>query len=118
MVTKMVAERFPSEANGFEAVHKPDMLQSFIKHGIPREEAVHECIITIMGGSDTMSIAVRSTMLFIMTNPYVYFKLQAEIEDFVKARFFRVPVVSDSDARNLPYLNSVIREGLRCLPPG
>jgi Cytochrome P450 len=116
VATEMVAERFLPGSK--KRTEKPDMLQSFINHGITQEEAVFESIITILGGSDTMAIAIRATMLFIITNPHVYGKLQAEIDDAVKTGAISDPVIKDSEARELPYLQAVIREGLRILPPG
>jgi cytochrome P450 len=53
-------------------------------------------------------------MLYIMTSPQVYAKLQAEVD----ATPVSTPVISDSQARELPYLQAVIREGLRIFPPG
>jgi cytochrome P450 len=52
-------------------------------------------------------------MLFIITNPHVYKKLQAEID----ATPHLDAVVSDERARSLPYLQAVIKEGSRMWPP-
>ena len=58
---------------GKQEVEKADMLDSFLEHGVPPQEAIFELIITILGGSDTTSIGIRSTLLFIITNPRVYY---------------------------------------------
>jgi cytochrome P450 len=53
-------------------------------------------------------------MLFIMTNPHVVNTLRAEITAH------KIPadrVVTDAEARSMPYLQAVIREGLRMYPP-
>jgi cytochrome P450 len=52
-------------------------------------------------------------MLYIMTNSQVYAKLQAEID----ATLREGQVISDSQARTLPYLQAVIKEGSRICPP-
>jgi cytochrome P450 len=54
-------------------------------------------------------------LLHVITNPLVYAAIQAEI-DAALSKVQR-PVISDSQARNLPYLQAVIKEGLRIFPP-
>ena len=52
-------------------------------------------------------------MLYIMSNARVLNKIHAEIEEFKLTR----PIVTDSEARAMPYLQAVIKEGLRMFPP-
>jgi cytochrome P450 len=55
-------------------------------------------------------------MLALLTNPPVYAKLQAEIDAYYADR----PddhIISYSDTKTLPYLQAVIREGMRLWPP-
>jgi len=52
-------------------------------------------------------------MLYVMTNPRVYHKLQAEIDSTIKEGL----VISDREARRLPYLQAIIKEGSRICPP-
>jgi cytochrome P450 len=57
-------------------------------------------------------------MLFIITNPRVYNRLQSEIDDFVKrSNLPKNYIIPSSDAETLPYLQAVIKEGLRIWPP-
>jgi cytochrome P450 len=56
------------------------------------------------------------TMLALLTNPPVYSKLQAEIDAYYADK----PsdhIISYSDTKTLPYLQAVIREGMRLWPP-
>ena len=106
-----VATRF-----GEKAVVKKDMLGSFVAHGLTQREAEAETVVQIIAGSDTSATAIRSTLLFIMTNPLVYRRLQAEIDAGIKDGRVSSPI-TDTEARNLPYLQAVIREGLRLWPP-
>lgn len=94
-----------------------DMLGSFLSHGISHQEAVYESMITILGGSDTMSIALRATMLFIITNPRVYNKLISEITSLSSSLSPNI-IPSAAQLRNLPYLEATIKESLRAFPPG
>jgi cytochrome P450 len=56
-------------------------------------------------------------MLHVMTSPLVYTRLQAEIDEAVRAGKISSPIVQESEARQLPYLQAVIHEGLRISPP-
>ncbi len=104
---EVVAERFLPDA-------KPqmDMLGSFLRHELSREDAETEVMVQILAGSDTTAGAIRATMLHILTNPPVLAKLLAEI----KGADISDPI-QDSEARKLPYLQAVIKEGLRIHPP-
>jgi hypothetical protein len=114
------------------------MLGSFIRHGLTQEEAESDdssdvsqsqiypkacdnhCIDTCTNithfpsatGSDTTATAVQTTFLYLITNPRVLSKLRAEIA----AASASVPI-TDAEARKLPYLQAVIKEGLRIWPP-
>lgn len=91
-----------------------DMMGSFFRHGITEQEAVTEASLQIIAGTDTTATAIRTTLLYVITNPQVLRSLQAEIDSA------NVPtgIISDQQARCLPYLQAVIREGLRICPPG
>ena len=124
---KVVQERFKPDA-------KPemDMLGSFIRHGLSQKDAESETMIQMyvrgllhsvsgneanveivsLAGSDTTATAIRATMLHIITNPPVLSSLMTELTN--------APIsdpIKDSEARALPYLQAVIKEGLRIHPP-
>lgn len=65
-----------------------------------------------LAGSDTTASAIRATMLYIITNPPILSK----IIDELKSSTISNPI-KDSEARQLPYLQAVIKEGLRIHPP-
>jgi cytochrome P450 len=67
---------------------------------------------TSLAGSDTTATAIRATILYIITNPRVHAKLLAE----VSSASLSSPI-QDAEARKLPYLQAVIKEGLRIFPP-
>ncbi|EXF74123.1 hypothetical protein CFIO01_09500 [Colletotrichum fioriniae PJ7] len=111
-----IAKRFSAERFGLDAKVQRDMLGSFVAHGLTQEEAESEILLQIIAGSDTTATAIRATLLYIITNPRVHNKLLAEIlsmDDTAPRR----PIISDAEARNLPYLQAVIKEGLRIFPP-
>jgi cytochrome P450 len=67
---------------------------------------------TSLAGSDTTATAIRATILYITTNPRVHSKLLAEISSASPSS-----PIQDVEARKLPYLQAVIKEGLRIFPP-
>ncbi|CAI7583618.1 unnamed protein product [Penicillium glandicola] len=112
---RVVEERAASSTN-----ERSDMLASFIRHGLSGDELRTEALEQIIAGSDTTAGGLRGTLLHIITNPRVYFKLQCEIDDAV--RLGRAPsigegLVTAAQTRKLPYLQAVIREALRVWPP-
>ena len=92
------------------------MLGSFIRHGLTQEEASGEALLQVVAGSDTSASTIRIVMLSLLGNPPAYRKLQAEIDEAIAAGKISSPI-KDSEARELPYLQAVIKEGLRILPP-
>jgi len=109
-----------------------DMLASFIRHGLTEDELKTEAIQQIIAGSDTTAGALRGLFLHIMTNHRVYAKLQHEIDDAVVKQGRAstssseeekgeegtgTDIVTYATAKQLPYLQAVIREGMRVWPP-
>lgn len=89
-----------------------DMLGSFVRHGLTQEEAEAEAVLQIFAGSDTTGTAIRSTLLYIISTPEVLSQLRREIDTTKPAS-----PISHAEAKQMPYLQAVIREGLRMLPP-
>jgi cytochrome P450 len=92
------------------------MLGSFLAHGLTREEAEGETLVQIIAGSDTTATAMRMTMLFLMTNPACYGSLVHEVRQAAAENRISSPI-TDVQAKTLPYLQAVIKEGLRAWPP-
>lgn len=133
VVGRMIAPS-PKDNNGFgrmmaacfryvdERVYAPtdkrsDMLASFIRHGLSGDELRSEALEQILAGSDTTAGGLRGTLLHVVTNPRVHRKLQAEVDAVSKRRDNSEEIVSFATARQLPYLQAVIREALRVWPP-
>jgi cytochrome P450 len=96
-----------------------DMLASFIRHGLDADELLTESTLQIVAGSDTTAAALRGIMLYLVSHPRVYVKLQAEL-DAAERDGVAPPltdIISDTAVRKLPYLQAVIKEGIRIHPP-
>ncbi|KAI1878257.1 uncharacterized protein JN550_000439 [Neoarthrinium moseri] len=107
----VVAERYQAHA----PVQR-DMIGSFIAHGLSQEDCEGESLVQILAGSDTSATAIRSTILFLMTNPLAYHRFQEEIDEAVANGKISSPI-TNAEAQNFAYLQAVIREGLRLWPP-
>jgi cytochrome P450 len=92
------------------------MLGSFIRHGLTEEEASGEALLQVVAGSDTSASTIRIVMLNLLCNPTAYKKLQAEIDNGIAALKISSPI-KDAEAREMPYLQAVIKEALRIMPP-
>ncbi|TLS20886.1 uncharacterized protein PpBr36_10754 [Pyricularia pennisetigena] len=113
----------------FEAVEKrvrrgdtdkrSDMLASFMRHGLSGDALRGEVLEQVVAGSDTTAAALRGTMLLLLTSPRVFARLREEVDDAVRqGRAPRTPdVISKAQADALPYLQAVIREGMRVKVP-
>ena len=108
-----VAERFSEEGK----VERRDMLGSFIRHGLGREELESETLTQITAGSDSTASALRMTLHYISTCPPVLERLLAEARAAVADGRISRPVIKDAEARRLLYLQCCIKEGLRIYPP-
>lgn len=111
-----MAKRVVAERLGPNGTDRKDMLGSFLKHGLSREEAEGEALVNIIAGSDTTATAIRTTMLYLMSSPQAYRKLVHEIRTAAAKGLISSPI-TDEEARTLPYLQAVIKEGMRVFPP-
>jgi cytochrome P450 len=93
------------------------MLGSFVAHGLNQSDAESEVIVQVLAGSDTTATAIRATTLHIITNPRVSPALFSEIHSAGLTSRPWNSIILDAEARNLPYLQAVIKEGLRIHPP-
>lgn len=59
---------------------------------------------------------MQSTLLAIILNPQVYQALKSEIRIAIASKFLSSPI-QHSEARQLPYLQAYVFEGLRKFPP-
>ncbi|KND88422.1 Pisatin demethylase [Tolypocladium ophioglossoides CBS 100239] len=119
---KMMAAcfRYVDERAANPTDKRSDMLASFIRHGLSGDELRSEVLEQIIAGSDTTASAICGTLLHVMTNPRVYAKLQREVDDAVRdsgAPRAREGLIATTQVKQLPYLQAVVREGLRVWPP-
>ncbi|KFK39878.1 hypothetical protein AALP_AA3G300300 [Arabis alpina] len=66
----------------------------------------------ILGGTDTSAQEIEWTMAEIVNNPKILDKLRGEIDSVVG----KTRLIQETDLPNLPYLQAVVKEGLRLHP--
>lgn len=81
----------------------PDILASFIHHGVTEEQLPGEALNMVIAGSDTTGTAMKTIMVHLINKPLVYMKLRREIDDGIAGGKISSPV-KDSEARQLRYL--------------
>ncbi|KAH6855585.1 cytochrome P450 [Chaetomium sp. MPI-CAGE-AT-0009] len=95
-----------------------DLIRAYLRNGVDPEDVVQECITLVVAGSETTSVALRMTLLCLLTTPEAYRKVQMEIDAFYAGKSTNAgSVISYVDAKTLPYVQAVIREALRLWPP-
>ncbi|KAL0764153.1 hypothetical protein CaCOL14_013206 [Colletotrichum acutatum] len=109
---KKVEERLSKKSN------RNDFLSTVVKSyevgAISEEEmTAHVSTLTIAGGETTATFLAAATY-YLLRNPACLLKLQAEITK----KFSSFEEINATAARQLPYLQAVISEGLRLYAPG
>ncbi|KAK9413403.1 putative Pisatin demethylase [Seiridium unicorne] len=89
-----------------------DLLGIFLQHGLSKDQAVNEALVQVVAGTDSVAVAVRMALLYILSNPRVYSILMSELDAASVTR----PIIRDVEARQMPYFQAVIRESLRIFP--
>ncbi|KAI0012536.1 cytochrome P450 [Xylariaceae sp. FL0662B] len=93
-----------------------NMMGYFARSGLSQRECEAESIFMIVAGSDTTASAVRSGMLYIVTNPRIYDKMKVLISKMIHEGKAASPITSEQ-ARDIPYLQAIIHETIRMRPP-
>ncbi|KAK0644233.1 benzoate 4-monooxygenase cytochrome P450 [Cercophora newfieldiana] len=112
-----IAQAFVAKRFGPDKVEAPDMLGSFIKNGVDQRTAETESVLQVIAGSDTTAGTIRTAIAHIITSPLVYSALVAEITSAISAESISSPVITDTEARSLPFLQATLKEALRIWPP-
>ncbi|APA05859.1 hypothetical protein SS1G_01757 [Sclerotinia sclerotiorum 1980 UF-70] len=82
---------------------------------ITRADLFNTCFANIGAGSDTTAITLSSVLYHLFKHPETYHRLREEIETAAKEGRVSDPVTF-KEAHGLPYLQAVIKEGLRVHP--
>ncbi|KZL63538.1 cytochrome p450 [Colletotrichum incanum] len=103
---KQVGERFKSASEP-----KRDMLGSWIKNDMTKEECEAEGLFALVAGSDTTASVIRITMLHLMCNPRIYHKFKGVIREAINSGV-STPIMAEQGGK-IPFLRALIYEGIR-----
>ncbi|KAK1531941.1 benzoate 4-monooxygenase cytochrome P450 [Colletotrichum paranaense] len=106
-----VVKRFAPDAKD-----EPDLLGSFIRHGLDQRSAQSEIMFPMVAGSDTAAKAIKWTMQYLLSNPSTFERLEEEIMTAISDGSISEPI-TNTEALKLPFLQAVIFESLRVHPP-
>ncbi|KIW96446.1 uncharacterized protein Z519_03515 [Cladophialophora bantiana CBS 173.52] len=81
----------------------------------PMESVFSTCGTNIGAGSDTTSVSLAGILYHLMKAPATLEKLRHELDQAIEERG-STDILSFQEAQKLPYLQAVIKEGLRCHP--
>ncbi|KAI1262329.1 cytochrome P450 [Xylariaceae sp. FL1019] len=101
------------EGKSSDAAH-PDLLQRFLESSEDHPDALDPAglvgmlMSTISGAGDTTATSVVATIYYLITYPETLRKLRAELTEAGVA-----PIPAFGDVTKLPYLNAVVKEGMR-----
>ena len=118
-VQGLVDERYreKNSPNPSQNKRPKDVLGAFVETSLSPVEVYGESLVHLLGGTDTTAAALRVTLFYLATRPSAYRALQAEIDNFVRQGGATRPIITDAEAKQLPYLQATMREGLRIWPP-
>lgn len=93
-----------------------DLLDEWIKHGLSADNCQFDLSLLLPAGAETTKSVVQGTLLLLMSAPAVYQTLKQEIKNGISAGCISNPVTNE-EAKNLKYVQAVIREGMRLNTP-
>ncbi|KAK7931185.1 Cytochrome P450 monooxygenase lolP1 [Apiospora marii] len=106
----IILRRFAADAKEHN-----DMVGAWMRHGMDKQEVLAESLIQVIAGSDTTATAIRSTMLYITATPRVYQRLKEELRRALASGVASSPI-TNAQAKELPYFQAVVWEGIRMRP--
>lgn len=115
VATEQLAKRL-QKRNDDRQPDVPDFLQHFVdaKNSNPEVtegDVLANALAALAAGAETTAITLRSIFYYSLKNPEIYSRLESEI---LAAELG--PLASYRQSRAIPYLEAVVREGLRILP--
>lgn len=76
---------------------------------------VNEAIVIVVAGADTTMISINAVIRYVYSDKECLARLREELDDAVNQAGMNIPPTYD-EAASLPYLQAVIKEGMRMHP--
>ncbi|KAM7192308.1 putative cytochrome P450 E-class, group I [Naviculisporaceae sp. PSN 640] len=110
----VVREELDRRSRSPEQKHE-DMLTEWLAQGMTPHECELDAVLALVAGADTTSSSVRAILLYLISSPPGLNRLKAEISQATMSGTISNPVTYN-EARQLPYLQAVLYEGIRMMP--
>ncbi|KAJ4164833.1 hypothetical protein LMH87_006488 [Akanthomyces muscarius] len=90
------------------------LVHNQVHNGLTKDDMIQQGFVTIIAGSNSTAHTVRMTLLSIIAAPWAFKALQSEIDEGSTGSH---DPISWREIQQLPYLQAVVKEGLRMWPP-
>lgn len=70
-----------------------------------KKECAEEALVQLQAGSETTSVAIRTTLMYIMSTPRVYIRMKEMIKQCVDSNEVSSPITFE-EAQRFPYLKA------------
>ncbi|SPN99923.1 related to pisatin demethylase (cytochrome P450) [Cephalotrichum gorgonifer] len=115
-----LADRTAERALADDPNKRHDMVSSWLRRGYPRDarRLSADIVLQLVAGGDSTATVIKTTALYLISNYRVLQKLRRELDEAEEAGRISTPVVTNKESLQLPYLQAVVKEGLRIFVPG
>ncbi|KAI0479942.1 cytochrome P450 [Xylaria cf. heliscus] len=111
MANDEIRKRYTSDGEALT-----DILGSFRRHGLTETECQAEAIFMFAAGSDTSASSILIMLFYLIATPVAYQRLKTEMKAAIESGRVSSPIAA-AEAKELPYLQAVIYEGIRMRAP-
>jgi cytochrome P450 len=114
-----LADQTADEALTGDIGTRKDMIASWLRRGYPRDKKrlSADIVLQLVAGGDSTATAIKTTALYLISHYRVLRRLREELDQAELSGQISSPI-TNTESLQLPYLQAVVKEGLRIFVPG